>query len=535
MDDSLYITTYWNYLQASAVQTAVNIDSSIAQRLQQTQWDEPETPLDCNNYAVIALIEAENSEDPTARELYLDMAIAALEQGINHPLCQAHWVIIKSLLGEREEALNVGFSAFLSLLQPVYSSVSNSSVSSSQDAIPAGLVYLPQVWQGRGELGSRQINTNPLNEILHAQSSDRQALLLLGETLNQAQLVFYNASGLRFLHLAAALFPQSASILHGLGVSSVMNQQWEGLLYLHQANQQQPGSSAILQSLYLAYKDLGQTERSLFWRDAQTIADQNPESPAWQWAKLDANSSFTYATVATDGLLAVEPSFQSIVTGVLLTQGDWFEQEIEFWRDRIQSGMTVIDVGANVGVYTISAARRVGATGRVIAVEPFSNCVQCLQETCRVNGLDWVTVCRGAASDRDGMIRLALHGASELNQVITAEAELPAGTYEEVPCFSLDTLIEREKLHRVEMLKIDAEGHELQVLKGSDRLLKDFAPVILYENVAGRQGSNFPVAEYLLGRGYQLFRYMPYLKQLIPIEAQAGLKNSLNIIALPRA
>jgi FkbM family methyltransferase len=232
-------------------------------------------------------------------------------------------------------------------------------------------------------------------------------------------------------------------------------------------------------------------------------------------------------------LLAVEPSFQSIVTSVLLTYGDWFEQEMEFWRDQIQPGMAVIDVGANVGIYTITAARRVGKTGRVIAVEPFSNCVQCLQETCRVNDLNWVTVCRSAASDRNGTIRLALHDASELNQVITTEDELASGTYEEVPCFSLDTLIEQEKLHQVDFLKIDAEGHELQVLQGSDRLLQRFSPTILYENIAGSQGSNTPVADFLMARGYRLYRYQPFVKQLIPLNSPTDLHGSLNIIALP--
>lgn len=522
MDASSYTVTYCDYLQNFGLTALLDNNPHIAQILEQTQWDEPQTSLDCNNYAVVALIEAENSEDLTARELYLDMAIAALEQGGDHPLCVAHWVMIKSLLGERQEVFSTGFSAFLSLLHSVYS---------SPESMPAGLIYVPQTWKRQDEPDSSQ-----LGGLLQTQRGDRQALLLLGEVLNQSQLVFYNASGLRFLHLTANLFPGSAFILHTLGVSSLMNQQWEGLLYLHQANQKHPGCSTILQSLYLAYKDLQQSEQSLSWlKTAQRVADQNSESIAWQWTKLERDSPFTYATVKADGLLAVESSFRSIVTSVLLTQGEWFEQEMEFWRDRIQPGMTVIDVGANVGVYTLSAAQRVGTTGRVIAVEPFSNCVQCLQETCRANGLDWVTVCRGAASDRDGMIRLALHGSSELNEVITTDNELPVGTYEEAPCFTLDTLIERENLHRVDVLKIDAEGHELQVLKGSDRLLKDFAPVILYENVAGSQGSNLPVAEYLSSREYQLFRYISFLKQLVPVDSESDLRNSLNIIALPRS
>jgi len=98
----------------------------------------------------------------------------------------------------------------------------------------------------------------------------------------------------------------------------------------------------------------------------------------------------------------------------------------------------------------------------------------------------------------------------------------------------LDSLIEKYGVSRVDFLKIDAEGHELQVLKGCNRLLTEFAPIILYENIAGSQGSNLPVADYLRSIGYQLFRYQPYLQKLISVDVNADFQDSLNIIALPQ-
>jgi FkbM family methyltransferase len=189
-------------------------------------------------------------------------------------------------------------------------------------------------------------------------------------------------------------------------------------------------------------------------------------------------------------------------------------------------------VGANVGVYTFSAARQVGSTGRVLAIEPFSGCVQCLQETRRINEMDWVTICAGAASDRPGTARLSLHAASELNEIVMDEAA-PAHDCEEVACFTLDSLIEQENLTQVDWLKIDAEGHEVKVLEGSTTLLNQFSPGILYENIAAGSGSNLPVAEWLVARGYQLFRYQPYLQNLIPVGDLSELQSSLNVIALP--
>jgi hypothetical protein len=58
--------------------------------------------------------------------------------------------------------------------------------------------------------------------------------------------------------------------------------------------------------------------------------------------------------------------------------------------------------------------------------------------------------------------------------------------------------------------------------------------MILYENIAGYKGSNFlPVADYLRGLGYRLFRYQPYLQNLIPVDVNADFQDSLNVIALP--
>jgi hypothetical protein len=95
--------------------------------------------------------------------------------------------------------------------------------------------------------------------------------------------------------------------------------------------------------------------------------------------------------------------------------------------------------------------------------------------------------------------------------------------------------MEQENLQQVDILKIDAEGHELAVLMGNQRILSEFAPIILYENIAGSQGSNLPVANYLINQGYNLFRYQPYLQDLIPLDNLNTLQGNLNIVALPKS
>lgn len=74
-----------------------------------------------------------------------------------------------------------------------------------------------------------------------------------------------------------------------------------------------------------------------------------------------------------DGVRIVVPDSLNLITPyVLLEQQDWFEDEIKFLRGMLKPGQKVIDIGANYGVYTLSMAHAVGATGCVWAFEPAS-------------------------------------------------------------------------------------------------------------------------------------------------------------------
>lgn len=516
---------YWEYLKSACL----NLDSDSLARvdscLENTLWDNPTSALDLNNFAVIALIEAEHSQDLSLRILYLDMALEALNKGVEldgNPLCIAHLAIVLAMTGEKDRAMEIAYPTFINTLQPAYS---------QGERIPSGIVYIPRTTRSL-----KNTHNELIKETLQAQDGYTQSLLLLSEALCRSPIAFYNKIGLRFLHLANQLFPCSIFLNLKLGIYSILNSNWEGLFYLHRAREMAPNFAPSIQALYVIYRDLNQKEVASFWLGvARDLYQMNPDCLDLQWSELGVESPITCVPFENELQLAVLPSFLNIVTSVLISEGDWFEKELEFWRNWIKPGMTVIDVGANVGIYTFSAALRVGSEGRVIAIEPFSGCVHCLQATCQINQLSWVKVYAGAASNREGTARLSLHSASELNEILSdasTEAMQP-GSFEEVNCFTLDSLIEVENLSTVDFIKIDAEGHEMSVLAGSERLLSKFAPIIIYENQAGFQGSNIPLADYLSARGYQLFCYLPYRQELIPIKSAANLDRKLNIIAIP--
>ncbi len=499
---------YINFL----IQRGVSLDPTAQTRIErisdQTNWDEPTTAIDFNNIAVMAMIEADAQTDPSLRELYFETALSMLltPDRSEHPLCDAHWTMLAAITDERS-ASNNAFIGIIHGLPPQTQPLADHS---------PGLIYLPPTLTGD--------RVAVWHNLLNAEV-EQQALQVFALALQQTQSIFYNASGQRLLPVIQQIVPEQVPILLQQGITQLMQGQPEGLILLHRARDLAPEQSITAQALYLGYRSIAQWEKAQFWQAAGNSTDD--------WTQLALDSPFTYLPWDGGYKLAVEASFQSIVTSVLIGLGDWFEAELTFWRSQLQPDMRVIDVGANVGIYTFSAAHQVGGTGKVLAIEPFSGCVRCLETTCRIT-LSQVQVCAGAASNQTGTVKLALNPASELNEITYAQTEQPDQAFESVPSFTLDNLIQQAAWDRVDFLKIDAEGHELQVLQGATRILSEFRPVILYENLAGNQGSNRPVAEFLQANGYALFRYQPYIGRLIAIDPET-LENSLNLVALPTA
>ncbi|MGF1933571.1 MAG: FkbM family methyltransferase [Nostoc sp. ChiQUE02] len=520
---------YLQYIQKLLPSIDADTLSKITLILAETSWDNPNSSADWNNLAVVALIEAEQCNDNLVmRSVYLEMAFEALNNALNidgHPTCAAHLALIHSMIGEISTATKIAFNTFINTLHLAYTNDEN---------YPNFLIYIFVNNKNISKDYQKQIEI-----ILRSDDIYQQALFLLSEIICRSQIAFYTTASRRMLHLADRVLLNSVNVGLKLGISSLINGQQEGILYLHQARKLAPDYAPILQALYLAYRDLNHIEVAAYWQEvSRKFYQPTSPSPEWHWTQLPEDSLFTYVPFEDNLIMAVEPSLRSIVTSVLITEQDWFEKEIEFWRNSIKPGMTVIDVGANVGVYTFSAALKVGSEGRVLAVEPFSGCVRCLQETCRINQFSWVNVCAGAASDRNGTVKLLLHPASEINQVISSDASenMPSGSFEEVTCFTLDSLIEQEKIQKVDFLKIDAEGHEMAVLAGSYKLLTQLAPVILYENISGTQVSNIEVAQYLINIGYELFYYESYTQKLISVNFtndSNDFNEQLNFIAIP--
>ncbi|HSS19401.1 MAG TPA: FkbM family methyltransferase [Pyrinomonadaceae bacterium] len=150
------------------------------------------------------------------------------------------------------------------------------------------------------------------------------------------------------------------------------------------------------------------------------------------------------------------------------------EYEPEVWRallGEVRPGDVIADVGSYVGLYAVALAKRVGATGRVIAFEPESSNHQALKEHIELNKVvDRVTLVRAAVGDRRGFVEMSsnLDSSHVSGSVVTATDSASAA----VPCVTLDEFFADQKL---DLLKIDVEGFEEKVLQGAASLLTDAA------------------------------------------------------------
>jgi FkbM family methyltransferase len=150
----------------------------------------------------------------------------------------------------------------------------------------------------------------------------------------------------------------------------------------------------------------------------------------------------------------------------------WYEHAKQrALADAIGPGHVVLDIGANVGFYTLLAARRVGAGGTVVAFEPMASNVSYVQRHLALNRLTNVQIVRAAVADRSGTGRFATHASRAMGR-LAEEGDL------DVPLVWLDALFREGRIPRPDVIKIDVEGAELNVLRGAASLVTMTHPVI---------------------------------------------------------
>lgn len=171
----------------------------------------------------------------------------------------------------------------------------------------------------------------------------------------------------------------------------------------------------------------------------------------------------------------------TVVVPDLITHGVYCRYETQFFKTSITPGLVVLDIGANIGYYTLIAARLVGNSGRVYAIEPESENLSILRRNVELNDYGNIIVKQEALSNKRGkatlykdMLNLGGHSLSRRNT-------LPGGkNYASVDTLPLDDFLSREGV-RPDLIKIDTQGAEGLIFEGASKTLSQNRLVIFME------------------------------------------------------
>lgn len=172
-------------------------------------------------------------------------------------------------------------------------------------------------------------------------------------------------------------------------------------------------------------------------------------------------------------------------------------------RREVRPGMTVYDVGAHLGFFTLALARLVGPQGRVLAFEPLPANLAALRENLALNAAVAapVQVVEAAVAGASGRTRLFAAASSTMAR-LTGPPAAPAGTHE-VEGVALDDLVFARGVPPPQVVKMDIEGAEGLALAGARRLLREARPLLLIE-VHGEEPAQ-AVWDELRAAGYRVW------------------------------
>lgn len=178
----------------------------------------------------------------------------------------------------------------------------------------------------------------------------------------------------------------------------------------------------------------------------------------------------------------------------------------------LKPGMTVLDIGANIGYYVLMELALIGPKGRMIAVEPSPSNIELLKRNIALNGYGEIPVIAGAVSDQPGERTFYLAHQSNLNTFHTTGtgAKHLSGKEVDVRTYTVPELV--AQYGAPDLIRMDVEGHEVEVFNGMlDAVEKgEIAPMVIFETHLSRYGADHDMEtplRRLFAAGYHV-RYM---------------------------
>jgi FkbM family methyltransferase len=220
------------------------------------------------------------------------------------------------------------------------------------------------------------------------------------------------------------------------------------------------------------------------------------------------------------GLFRYRPFF---INEILMAEGLYEPHVKEVFKP--EKGETVIDIGSNIGFYTLRASRYVGATGKVISIEPNPETFGVLKSNIMENNCNNVVALCCAAGAEDGYANLYVPSNYPAGSRIVQKGSNSGITREKVRIITIDSLVRKLGLKRIDWMKIDVEGSDTEVIIGCKDIIERCKPRIIIET------GNARTIQLLAESGY----CVKPLRGVIGFVYAYPEKNSQSAIALKQA
>jgi len=161
--------------------------------------------------------------------------------------------------------------------------------------------------------------------------------------------------------------------------------------------------------------------------------------------------------------------------------GSFCEPEVR--REFVLKEGVAIDVGANLGMLSIPLAKMLGDKGKVISIEAEKKNIEFLRKNVRINNLKNVFVIGKGAYSKKGKINLNLDEYGIGGHSIQKTKGSEFGKKQLIDVDTIDNILKELKIKKVDLVKIDIEGGEIDALKGAKKTLKKCHPKIIFEAV----------------------------------------------------
>ncbi len=203
------------------------------------------------------------------------------------------------------------------------------------------------------------------------------------------------------------------------------------------------------------------------------------------------------------------------------------------------SGGTILDVGANIGVLSLQIARRLARGTDILAVEASPRVGALLQENIASNETGKVAMIACAAVGTDG-VRIPFFDAPPHKFGMGSRTAFFADGATEVAGRTLDSIVAERGISRVPVIKIDVEGHEIDVLAGASRIIASDRPLVVFEfnDWAEDQAPGHRAGDaqaWLIHHGYRVWRLDDFVAGRPPLDAPMTKGSDMLVAAFANA